>query len=225
MRRGLLWLLLPLGVLACGWFLSERRPLPEHIFLITLDTTRADAVDYRTTGNDRTPNLAALAAAGMRFDNAYSVIPITTPSHAAMFYSLPPHVFKIYNNGQERAVPYPALAEIMKRNGYATGAVISLAVLKSEFGLARGFDHYLENFKPGLWYRTAAEVNRDAFALIDKMKSGRSFIWIHYSDPHEPYSPPAPANASPFPSATRSFTAGRASISRSCACRSPWNRA
>ncbi len=191
MRKRLPWLLLPL-LLACCWFLCVRRPVPDHIFLITLDTTRADAVDYRTTGNERTPNLAALAAAGTRFDNAYSVIPITTPSHAAMFYSLPPHVFKIYNNGQERAVPYPALAEIMKRSGYATGAVISLAVLKSEFGLAKGFDHYLENFKPGLWYRTAAEVNRDAFALIDRLKGGRSFIWLHYSDPHEPYSPPGP---------------------------------
>ncbi len=192
MRKRLPWLLLPLVLLAGFWFLSQRRPAPDHIFLITLDTTRADAVDYRTTGNERTPSLSALAAAGTRFDNAYSVIPITTPSHAAMFYSLPPHVFKIYNNGQERAVPYPSLAEIMKRNGYATGAVISLAVLKSEFGLAKGFDHYLENFKPGLWYRTAAEVNRDAFALIDTLKSGRSFIWIHYSDPHEPYFPPGP---------------------------------
>lgn len=192
MKKRLPWLLLPLVLLACFWFFRQRRPVPDHIFLITLDTTRADAVDYRTTGNERTPNLSSLAAAGTRFDNAFSVIPITTPSHAAMFYSLPPHVFKIYNNGQERAVPYPSLAEIMKRNGYATGAVISLAVLKSEFGLAKGFDHYLENFKPGLWYRTAAEVNRDAFALIDRLKSGRSFIWIHYSDPHEPYFPPGP---------------------------------
>ncbi len=78
----------------------------------------------------------------------------------------------------------------MKKKGYATGAVISLAVLNRDFGLAKGFDHYLENFKPGLWYRTAAEVNRDAFALVDKLKNGRSFIWLHYSDPHEPYFPP-----------------------------------
>ena len=139
--------------------------------------------------NSPTPNLAALAAAGVRFENAYTVIPITAPSHAAMFYSLPPHVFKIYNNGQKRAVPYPTLAEIMKKKGYATGAVISLAVLNRDFGLAKGFDHYLENFRPGLWYRTAAEVNRDAFALIDKLKNGKSFIWLHYSDPHEPYFP------------------------------------
>jgi hypothetical protein len=192
MKKKLLWLLPPLLALAF-FLLFPRRPVPEHIFLITLDTTRADALDYATTGNQRTPNLAALAAAGRRYENAYSVIPITLPSHAAMFYSLPPHAMKLFNNGQERDIPYPSLAEIMKKNGYATGAVISLAVLNHKFGQARGFDHYLEDFRPGLWYRTAAEVNQDAFALIEKLKDGKSFIWIHYSDPHEPYFPPGAA--------------------------------
>ena len=188
MKKKLPWLILPL--LALAFFLFFFKPsTPEHVFLITLDTTRADAIDY-APGNPRTPNLAALAGGGQHFENAYTVIPITLPSHAAMFYSLPPHRLKLYNNGQERAIPYPALAEIMKKNGYATGAVVSLAVLKRNFGLARGFDSYLENFRPGLWYRTAAEVNRDAFSLIGKMKGGKSFIWIHYSDPHEPYFPP-----------------------------------
>jgi len=191
MKIKLLWLVPPLLFLAF-FLLFFKGSAPEHIFLITLDTTRAAAIDYATTGNACTPNLAALAAAGRHYENAYMVIPITLPSHAAMFYSLPPHVLKLYNNGQERAIPYPSLAEIMKKNGYATGAVISLSVLKRNFGLARGFDHFLENFKPGLWYKTAAEVNRDAFALIDKMKGKKSFIWIHYSDPHEPYCPPGP---------------------------------
>lgn len=190
MKKKLLWLLPPLALLAFFLIFFSGRSAPEHVFLITLDTTRADALDYGPPENSPTPNLAALAAAGVRFENAYTVIPITAPSHAAMFYSLPPHVFKIFNNGQKRAAPYPTLAEIMKKKGYATGAVISLAVLNRDFGLAKGFDHYLENFKPGLWYRTAAEVNRDAFALIDKLKNSKSFIWLHYSDPHEPYFPP-----------------------------------
>jgi arylsulfatase A-like enzyme len=185
-------LLIPL-LLALAFFLPflKRRP-PRFIFLITLDTTRADAIDYAPSGNSSTPNLAALAAAGVRFGNAYTVIPITSPSHAAMFYSLPPHVFKVYNNGQRRDVPYPTLAEIMKENGFATGAVVSLSVLNRDFGLARGFDHFRDNFKPGLWYKTAAEVNRDALGIISRLKNGKAFIWIHYSDPHEPYSPPGP---------------------------------
>ena len=181
------------GILAIAFFLLFfKHSAPEHIFLITLDTTRADHIDYAPGKESRTPNLAALAAAGIRYENAYTVIPITFPSHAAMFYSLPPHVLKVFNNGQKRPIPYPSLAKTMKKNGYATGAVISLAVLNRNFGLASGFDHYLENFRPGLWYKTAAEVNRDAFTLIEKLKGKKSFIWIHYSDPHEPYAPPGP---------------------------------
>jgi arylsulfatase A-like enzyme len=190
MRKRLFWLLLLLLALASAFLLLRSHSLPKHIFLITLDTMRADAIDYRMNGLSATPNLAALAAAGVRFDNAYSITPITLPSHAAMFYSLPPHVLKILNNGQERSIPYLSLAEIMKKNGYASGAVISLAVLKREFGLEKGFDHYLENFRPNLWYRSAAEVNRDAFTLIERLKNGKSFVWLHYSDTHEPYFPP-----------------------------------
>jgi hypothetical protein len=189
MKKILLLLVPFLAGLTFFLFFSKRSE-PDYIFLITLDTTRADYIDYSPTNNSHTPNLGRLAADGIYFENAYSVIPITLPSHAAMFYSLPPHLLKLYNNGQERTIPSPSLAEIMKKNGYATGAVISLAVLNKNFGLNKGFDYYLENFPPGLWYKTAAEVNQDSFSLIRKLKGKKTFFWIHYSDPHEPYFPP-----------------------------------
>lgn len=165
------------------------------LFLVTLDTTRADHIDYNLQNNTLTPNLAKLAAEGFYFENAYSLIPITLPSHANMFFSQPTHQLKIYNNSQPRKIAYPSLAQLLKSKGYQTGAVISLGVLQSQFGLHKGFDKYIENFQPHLWYKEAHEVNRDAFSLIkemEKQKKGeeKSFYWIHYSDPHEPYYPP-----------------------------------
>jgi len=162
---------------------------PRYIFLITLDTMRADAVDY-SPGNPHTPNLAKLANNGIRFDNAYSVIPITLPSHASMFYSRHPHELKLYNNGQINTRKIPSLSQILKGHGFSTGAVISLGVLKSDFGLHSGFDHYYEEFSPGMWSRNGAEVNGDLFDLIPRLKGKPSFVWAHYSDPHEPYFPP-----------------------------------
>jgi arylsulfatase A-like enzyme len=162
---------------------------PSYIFLVTLDTTRADHINY-TPGNPHTPNLASLAASGQYFENAYSLIPITLPSHASMFYSLPPHRLKLYNNGQEPQIPHPSLAQLLKGKGYATGAVISLGVLKADFGLARGFDRYIENFKPYLWHKPAHAVNKDAIRLINQGQGEKFFYWLHYSDPHEPYFPP-----------------------------------
>lgn len=169
----------------------------DYIFLITLDTTRADTIDYALSGNELTPHLAQLASRGQYFDNAYALIPITLPSHASMFYSLPPHRLRLYNNGQVQKIAEPTVAQLLKGKGYTTGAVISLGVLKKDFGLDRGFDRYFENFKPYLWSKRAEDVNKDAFRLIRqslqdtrRITDRKYFSWIHYSDPHEPYFPP-----------------------------------
>jgi arylsulfatase A-like enzyme len=178
-------------ILICGGCGQKNRPVPKYLFLITLDTTRADAIDYSLVDNDLTPNLAELASQGTSFQNAYSLIPITLPSHYSMFYSLSPHALKIYNNGQTSDIPYNSLAEILKEQGFQTGAVVSLASLAAKWGLDKGFLEYIEDYrKPYLFYKTAEEVNQDAFRLIKKFTGNKAFFWIHYSDPHEPYFSP-----------------------------------
>jgi predicted AlkP superfamily pyrophosphatase or phosphodiesterase len=196
----LLSLLLPvslmLGALVSLFFFnhcsSTQDTPPQWLFLITLDTTRADHIDY-SLNNSTTPNLAKLASEGQYFSNAYSLIPITLPSHASMFYSLPPHRLKIYNNGQVQKIREPSVTQLLKGNRYTTGAVISLGVLKGDFGLNKGFDSYIENFKPSLWNKDAAQVNEETFRLLDQVQKNNNeffFGWFHYSDPHEPYFPP-----------------------------------
>jgi arylsulfatase A-like enzyme len=172
--------------------------VPQRIFLITLDTTRADHFDYRLTDNTLTPHFAKLASEGQYFENAYALIPITLPSHSSMFYSMPPHRMKLYNNGQVQDIPRPTVTQLLKGKGFHTGAVISLGVLKTDFGLSKGFEHYIENFKPYAWIKKADEVNRNAIELVKNLEmqkasketGERSFYWLHYSDPHEPYFPP-----------------------------------
>ena len=178
------------AAVAAGLYLFEK-PTPDYIFLITLDTTRADRIDYAETGST-TPNFARLAGEGMVFENAYSLIPITLPAHHSIFRSQPPHNLKIYNNGQRVEPKQPSITTILKDHGYQTGAVISLGVLKKDFGLARGFDYYVENFKRSLWHRSAEEVNNDAMDVVKTIKAGKDkgFVWLHYSDPHSPYFPP-----------------------------------
>jgi arylsulfatase A-like enzyme len=193
MKKILIYILVPLILTAAvitGYKMLKKSE-PDYIFLITLDTTRADFVKY-STGRDNgvTPHLARLAQEGVYFENAYALIPITLPSHASMLYSKSPHTLKIYNNGQPRNLPFPSLAQLLRSKGYYTGAVISLGVLKAEFGLSKGFEDYIENFRPYFWYKNAEEVNRDAFKLIKEKARKKSFFWIHYSDPHEPYYTP-----------------------------------
>ncbi len=79
---------------------------------------------------------------------------------------------------------------MFQKNGYQTSAFISLGVLKSQFGLAKGFDVYFDEFPKNRWYLNAGEVNERVFRWLDSKEEKKFFMWVHYSDPHDPYYPP-----------------------------------
>jgi len=190
-RRWTIWLsaiLLLTGFPGC-----RRQSRPENFILITLDTQRADYIGAYEPAKAATPNIDLLAREGTLFRNAYSLIPITLPSHASIFFSEPPHLVRNYNNGQKIAVKRarPSFVNLFRKKGYATAAFVSLGVLKSPFGLEQGFDHYEDEFPPERWYLSAGEVNRRVDSWLETNKDRPFFLWIHYSDPHDPYAPPS----------------------------------
>ena len=64
---------------------------PPSLLLITLDTTRADALGAWGGGAAAsTPNLDGLAAAGVRYARAVAPSPLTLPSHATLLTGLDP---------------------------------------------------------------------------------------------------------------------------------------
>jgi arylsulfatase A-like enzyme len=184
--------LIPLLALFLAFASCSKNPQNDNFVLITLDTQRADHISAYDSSKADTPYIDSLADLGTVFKNCYSLIPITLPSHASLFFSQPPHKIKNYNNGQI-ILPKkkrPSLATLFKKNGYHTAAFISLGVLKSQFGLAEDFDVYRDEFPENRWYKAAGEVNRDVFEWLDGHKDQKFFAWIHYSDPHDPYCPP-----------------------------------
>ena len=60
-----------------------------NVLLITIDTLRADALGC-DGGPARTPNIDALAAAGVRFSFAHAQAVVTLPSHASILTGLYP---------------------------------------------------------------------------------------------------------------------------------------
>jgi len=190
----------PFRCLAAGLFLAavlilagcRAKPTPRNFILVTLDTLRADHVGAISPGKASTPNLDFLAGRGTLYKNGYSLIPITLPAHASIFYSQPPHLLKNYTNRQilqNITNPLP-LAVLFEKNGFATAAFVSLGVVRAAFGLNKGFGTYVDDFPPDRWYLHAEEVNRRVFPWLESHKNGPFFLWIHYSDPHEPYTPP-----------------------------------
>lgn len=171
----------------------RKTPPPKNFVLITLDTQRADYVSAYDPSHVRTPNLDALAGQGTLFKNAYSLIPITLPSHASMFFSEPPHLLKNYNNGQpvRPRKSRPTLASLFKKNGFQTAAFVSMGILEAQFGLNEGFDTYDDAFRPDRWYLTAEEVNQKVLPWLDRNSLNPFFLWVHFSDPHDPYAVPS----------------------------------
>ncbi|MBE0461664.1 MAG: sulfatase [Candidatus Aminicenantes bacterium] len=163
-----------------------------NFILITLDTQRADFISCYQSDNALTPNIDFLAKNGVLYENCFTLIPITLPSHASILFSEPPHLLKNYNNGQiiRKRKKRPSITTIFKKNGFTTAAFISLGVLNAEFGLDEGFDLYKDDFPPNRWYLDSGEVNQNVFPWLEENKGNKFFLWIHYSDPHDPYYPP-----------------------------------
>jgi arylsulfatase A-like enzyme len=189
--RDSLFFLVVLLILACSFACKGKAPL--NFLLITLDTQRADYIGCYGEGKADTPHLDSLAERGILFTRSYSLIPITLPAHAAILYSLPPHQLHIYNNGQlfEKSEGGLSLAAVFQANKFSTAGFVSLGVLKSKFGLSEGFDVYEDSFSPGRWYLHAEEINQKVFSWLKENKDNPFFLWVHYSDPHDPYAPPS----------------------------------
>lgn len=170
-----------------------------NVLLITLDTTRADRLGCYGSTRARTPNLDGLASAGVRFENVYCQVPLTTPSHCSILTGTYPYYHKVHNNGFY-ALPseMTTLAEVLKSRGFQTAAFVASFTVDSRFGLDQGFDVYDdrlnegEAFKPSNAERKAEKVYGAFRDWLDGRDEGQFFCWVHLFDPHIPYDPPAP---------------------------------
>lgn len=158
-----------------------------NVVLLVVDTLRADYLGVYG-GDTVTPVIDRLAAKGVRFARARSHIPITGPSHSSLFTSLLPMEHGVRNNAQHLRSTLPSLPEALRAQGRSTAAVVSLGVLNRSFGFDRGFEVYGDDF-PRDWLKDAVEVTDEALELADTALAGPYFLWVHYSDPHEPYAP------------------------------------
>lgn len=201
-RRPAALLALACALLAgCQWFGPRvDRTQIRNLVVITLDTTRADHLAAYGYKDIKTPHLDALAQRGVLFEQAITPVPLTLPSHTSIFTGRYPTHHGVRNNGTFR-VPdtEETLAEILKRQGYHTGAVIGAFVLDSKFGLDQGFDSYDDNLhtgKKGPMFmfdeRPGRSVTDQGVAWLREHHQQSFMLWLHYFDVHANYEPPPP---------------------------------
>ncbi len=181
---------------------APRRVPPPDVFLVTIDTLRADHVGCYGNKQIETPALDALAADGVRFSRAFTHSPITNTSHTSILTGLLPSVHGVTDFGVPLSPQHITWASLLKKKGYQTAAFIGAVILDSSTlapGLDQGFDFY-DNFPAkteskerfGRVERRGMDVVQHAESWLTKHRTGPRFVWVHLFDPHDPYEPPAP---------------------------------
>jgi arylsulfatase A-like enzyme len=158
----------------------------KSVLLIVIDTLRADYLSSYGSRIVKSPHIDRLAAEGIRFENAFSHIPITGPAHTALFTAEYPSDAGVRNNGQVLAASHTCLAETMLASGRTTAGFVSLGVLEAQFGFDQGFQKYRDDL--GIkWHADAREINTKVFEWLEEEPPSPFFAFVHYCDPHEPY--------------------------------------
>jgi len=194
------------ALLICGLVLGCRpstTPAPREsirqILLISIDTCRSDHLSCYGFTRPTTPHLDTLAKESVLFERTISPVPLTLPAHCSMLTGTNPTHHGVHDNHDFRlADDQTTLAELVKQQGYATGAIVSAFVLDSQFGLDQGFDEYQdemsgEHLVHGSFNeRKGDQTTELALQWLDQHHGDDFFLLLHYFDPHEEYAPPEP---------------------------------
>ncbi len=200
MRGAFRWVV-PVVLLAVLGCRSE--PGITRVVVVTWDTTRADRLGPYGYDENTTPNLDRLAAQAVVFEQAVSQVPTTLPSHSTMFTGLYPQDHGVrYNLVYKLDDSAETLAEILHRRGFKTAGFPAAAVLHRDYGLAQGFEHWDEldvDDEDVQRFRMSAGGTRRAGAGVDaalrwlgEHGGQKTFLWLHFYDPHTPYRAPFP---------------------------------
>lgn len=170
-----------------------------NLVVIDVCSLRADHVGAYGYTRDTTPAIDKLAASGVVFENALAQGSWCLPNYATLFTGRPPEAHGLYTN-EPRPLPpgMPTLAETLKKSGYDTAAFSGGVYLLPEWGLTRGFDHYVNSFSTAGVGRAQAPVA----SYLDDVESwlgGRSkksknakaaqkpfFLYLAVDDLHSP---------------------------------------
>ncbi len=196
-----------------------------NLVLIVSDALRADSLRLYG-GTVPAPNLERLGREGVVFDKAYALAPWTLPSMTSLFASAYPAGLTPNIDGRHwltqlwqygLSPTHPTLAELLKKRGYATGAITSNALLWSIPGIMNGFDTrasahpillahegvfrhlpFLQELLAAWWpaldglrpHNACEDMAHYSRAYLARTCSKPFFLWTHYIDPHAPYDPP-----------------------------------
>jgi arylsulfatase A-like enzyme len=182
------------------------------VLVLLVDTLRADALGVYGASPSPSPRLDALARDGLVFDWMIAQAPWTLPSVATLLTGLPPRSHGVTGSftpdgaivrGEGDASFLPRQLVTLPEHAEEAGITTVGVSTNSLVGRSTNFDQGFETFvdldahtdfafgEPVFEPARAAEVNRTFLAWL-RANRGRRFLgYLHYMEPHGPYTPEA----------------------------------
>ena len=171
------------------------------IFLIVVDTLRADHLGCYGYFRNTSPTIDKLAAEGVIFEDSHASAVATGPGFTSIITGLFPvqHKFYLTPYNLPNIVDFddsiPTLAEILWENGdYTNAAFDNLMNFRSPMDqMVRGFEYYVNVTRTATRKNqilVKGEVNKRLLPWIRSHSQEDLFVFIHYWDPHTPYNQP-----------------------------------
>lgn len=183
-----------------------------NLIVLLVDTLRADRIGVGGAHPSPTPALDALAARGLVFEQMIAQSSWTLPSIATLFTGLHPRSHGALGSPagdhgarwgflSDRVTTW---AESASRAGVTTFGISTNPLVSRGSDLAQGFETFIElpwspdakNWAP------ATTVNGEFLAWAAANHAHRFVAYLHYMEPHDPYTPPADLRP-PVPPGTR----------------------
>ncbi len=191
-----------------------------NLLFITIDTVRASEMGFLGCPRPTSPNLDALAAQSVVFDDVYSMASYTGKALAPMLIGkYPSETLRDGGHFNTYAPGNVFLAERLRAAGLLTMGAASHWYFKANSGVTQGIDFMDLSAMPASGQGdtdstvTGDKLTDAAIKLLQAHADGHRFmLWIHYFDPHAQYVPHAgepdfnePGKSHPFAKARAAY--------------------
>jgi choline-sulfatase len=160
----------------------------DNVFLIVLDAGGVSHFGFSGYSKNTTPILDSLAKEGIFWDHAVSHAASTVASTGSLLTGLYPSEHKTTLSNSVLKERFLTLAEYFRAYGYRTALFSGNPNASSMTGYGQGFEFQWK-------LHSARLVNASDFVApvkqwIDSGKNQKLFAYLHFREPHSPFTPP-----------------------------------